>query len=293
MKKTWIAALVFALMLALVPAARAELGIAHLSVGEYPVVDGSTATLPLSYALMAEWTGVTIEEAKKFIRHGKTTESFYALIDGDTELLLAYEPSRDVFLYAQTRGVELVLQPIGRDALVFLTNEKNPVDGLTSGQIVDIYSGKILSWAEVGGEELPIAAYQRAESSGSQVMMRNQVMKDVEMMEAPTTMRTGEMGELVDMIASYENEANALGYSVYYYVANMYMQPGIKLLPIDGVEPTSEAIATQSYPFTQEFYAVIRADAPDDSVERRIFDWLSTDAGRALIRSAGYVSVES
>lgn len=260
-----------------------------LSTEEYPRVDGSTATLPLSYALMEAACGVTGEQAKKTIRHSKTTESFYELIYGNADLLLVYAPSEDAFQAAKDAGVELETAEIGMDALVFLVNEGNPVQSLTHEQLVDIYTGKITNWSEVGGEDRDIVAYQRVENSGSQVMMEKQCMQGVEMMDAPVERRPSEMGELVDEIASYRNTADAIGYSVYYYAVNMYMQSGVKLLSVNDVAPTNETIASSAYPFTQQFYAVIRADEPADSPARLLYNWLTTDEGRDLIAGAGYV----
>ena len=286
MKKLFVMLMVLALCAA---AAHAECP--QLSVENYPVVDGSTATLPLSYLLMETATGVDEDTAKASIAHSKTTESFYALVYGEADLLLVYEPSADAWELAESEGVELEYQAIGLDAPVFLINDGNPVTSLTQEQLVGIYSGKYTNWSQVGGDDLDIVAYQRIENSGSQVMMRAQVMKDVEMMDAPTELRTSEMGELVDAIASYRNTANSIGYSVYYYIDNMYMKEGIKLLAIDGVEPTNETIASGEYPYRQPFYAVIRADAPEDSPARQLYNWLATPEGRQLVENAGYVAV--
>ena len=261
----------------------------HITPEEYPVVDGSTATLPLSYLLMETATGVDETAAKQSIAHSKTTESFYALVEGAADLLLVYEPSADAWQVAEDNNVALEYQPIGLDAPVFLINDGNPVDSLTHDQIVGIYSGKITNWSQVGGEDLDIIAYQRVENSGSQVMMKAQVMKDVKMMDAPTELRTSEMGELVDAIASYRNTANSIGYSVYYYINNMYMKEGIKLLKVNGVAPTNESIAGGEYPYRQPFYAVIRADEPEDSPARQLYRWLLTAEGQALVEAAGYV----
>ena len=144
----------------------------HYSPEDYPRVDGSTATLPLSYALMQQVCGVSEEEAKIAITHTKTTESFYALVDGAADLLLVYAPEASALEYAEDRGEELLMQPITRDALVFLVNADNPVTSLSQEEAVGIYSGEITNWSEVGGEDRPIVAYQRVEASGSQVMMR-------------------------------------------------------------------------------------------------------------------------
>lgn len=111
------------------------------------------------------------------------------------------------------------------------------------------------------------------------------------MMEAPSERRPGEMNELVDVVASYQNTPSAIGYSVYFYVHNMYTQENIKLLNINGVAPENESIASGAYPYVQDFYAVIRKDAAEDSNARKIYNWLDTDEARALIEEAGYVAI--
>jgi len=260
-------------------------------VNAYPIVDGSTATLPLSYALMRAVTGCTEDVAEAAIAHSKTTESFYALVDGSAELLLVYAPSQDAFDYAAQMGVKLKMKPIGRDALVFLVNPKNAVQTLTRDQLIAIYTGKAVNWKDVGGADLPIVAYQRIENSGSQVMMEKQVMQGVPMMEAPTELRTDEMAELIDEVASFQDAPSALGYSVYYYVHNMYSNSNIRMLEVGGVAPDNGTIASGEYPFTQDFYAVVRADAPEDSIQRKLYDWLTAPEGQALVTDAGYVAV--
>ena len=95
---------------------------------------------------------------------------------GAADLLLVYAPEASALEYAEDMGVELLMQPITRDALVFLVNADNPVTSLSQEEAVGIYSGEITNWSEVGGEDRPIVAYQRVEASGSQVMMRAQVM---------------------------------------------------------------------------------------------------------------------
>lgn len=264
----------------------------QIAAEDYPVVDGSTATLPLSYALMQAAAGVDEETAKNVIRHSKTTASFSRLVYGEADLLLVYEPAQEAYEIAEAAGVELEIVPIGVDALVFLINDRNPVQSLTHEQLVGIYSGGIVNWSEVGGEDAEIVAYQRNATSGSQVMMEAQCMQGVPMMEPPTSLVAADMGMLVDAVSAYRNTADSIGYSVLYYVNNMYMQQGIKLLSVGGVEPENEAIASGEYPFTQQFYAVIRADAAEDSPERLLLNWLVTEEGKALIESAGYVPME-
>lgn len=261
----------------------------RFSPEEYPHVDGSTSMLPLSRALMMASTGVSAQEAELRISHSKTTLSFYALVSGEADLLLVARPAQEAFDYAEDMGVELEMRPIGVDALVFLTSDKNPVDSLTQQQAVGIYTGAITNWKEVGGADAEIVAYQRNETSGSQVMMENVVMDGQPMTDAPKEYRPSEMGALVDEVASYRNSADAIGYSVYYYVTEMYLREGVKLLAIDGVAPSNETIASGEYPYTQYNYAVIRKDEREDSPARQLFDFLTTPEGKALMAAQGYV----
>ena len=114
-----------------------------------------------------------------------------------------------------------------------------------------------------------------------------------ELMDPPTELAPTAMGELVDSLAAYNNSANAIGFSVYYYIDQMYSQPGLRLLSVDGVMPSNDALADGSYPLCNDFYAVIRPDAAADSPERQLYDWLDTEAGQACIKKAGYVPAGS
>ena len=111
------------------------------------------------------------------------------------------------------------------------------------------------------------------------------------MMQAPVDLLSSAMGELIELVRSYDNAANALGYTVYYYAHDMEMAHDLKILKVDGVAADRETIRSGAYPFRSPYYCVIRADAAEDSPERILYDWLLSDAGQQLIEREGYVSV--
>ena len=98
------------------------------------------------------------------------------------------------------------------------------------------------------------------------------------------------MGSLVDAVAIYDGAENAIGYNVYYYVSTMKLDENIRLLSVNGVAPSTKSIASGSYPFVNDFYAVIRSDAPKGSPQRILFDWIQTTDGQALVSHEGYVA---
>lgn len=255
----------------------------------YPKVDGSTATIPLSLAVYQFATGATKSEAEATIVHTKTTNSYLSLIEGTVDLLIVYEPSKEVNETLSNSTVKLNIKPIGKDALVFITNEANVTNSLTGKEIVDIYSGKITNWKEVGGDDKEIIPFQRPDSSGSQTLMNKLVMKDTKIMDAPYTFKPSSMGEIISSIADYSNENNALGYSVFYYTQNMNNEPLLKYMAVDEIIPSKETIKDGTYPYVNEFYAVIRDDEEPTSNAHIIFDWLTSPEGQILIDELGYV----
>ena len=266
------------------------------TVEDFPKLDGSTACIPLMAQMMADTTGIDLEVAQSGISVSTTAyawENFGLYPDEEytARMLVVYEAPDYVKEELKEANAQLEQKPIGRDALVFIVNENNPVKSLTQQQLKDIYAGKITNWKEVGGEDLAIVPFQRGEDSGSQTLFRKLLIQGGELMDPPTELAPAAMGELVDSIAAYNNSANAIGFSVYYYIDQMYSQPGLRLLAVDDVTPSNDTIADESYPLCNEFYAVIHPDAAADSPEHILYDWLDTDAGQDCIKKSGYVAV--
>lgn len=268
-----------------------------LRVDEFPITDGSTACIPLIAQIMADTTGLDLETARSAVTTNTTAQAWrnlglYGNNYGDSvKLIIAYEAPESVKEELKTDGDPLEQKAIGRDALVFIVNEDNPVQSLTLQQLKDIYAGTITNWKDVGGKDQEIIAFQRRADSGSQTLFQKLLIQGGPLMEAPTELAPTAMGELVDSIADYNNSANAIGFSVYYYIDQMYSKPGLRLLTVDGVTPSNDTLADGSYPLCNDFYAVIHPDAAADSPERRLYDWLDTDAGQDCIKKSGYVAV--
>ena len=260
---------------------------------DFPALDGSTACIPLMAQMLADTTGMDLEEAQSIISVSTTAYAWesFGLYNTDTKMLVVYEAPDSVKEELEAANIQLEQKPIGVDALVFIVNEDNPVTDLTQQQLRDIYAGKITNWKDVGGQDLDIVAFQRRSDSGSQTLFQKLLIQGGELMDPPPELAPTAMGELVDSLAAYNNSANAIGFSVYYYIDQMYSQPGLRLLAVDDVTPSNDTIADESYPLCNEFYAVIHPDAAADSPERILYDWLDTDAGQDCIKKSGYVAV--
>lgn len=264
----------------------------EFTLDNYPTIDGSTVTIPLSEAIAAQLTGSTLEQVKPIIQHNKTHQAYVNLINGDADLIFVTYPSLEEQTLAQENDVELEIIPIVSEAFVFLTHIDNPVDSLTLTQVQDIYQGNITNWSQVGGDDVDIIAYQRPENSGSQSGFLELVMKDLDIMTPPNEWIQASMGEIIDAVASYNNKPDAIGYSYYYFVVDMWGNENVKLLEIDGVYPNNETIASKEYPITTHYYAVFNKNQARSSDVRKIVDWLLSMQGQQLAEDFGYVKVQ-
>lgn len=258
----------------------------------YPKMGGSLANLPLGEAVTATVLGIDREKASSMITfEGSTTDNYEWLVDGRFDIILAYEMGDDAKAYCREKGVELEMTPIGTDALVFICSLENGVENLTQQQIEEIYKGNITNWSQVGGEDHNIIPYQRNKDSGSQTLFDKLVDLGDELMDAPQDIRIGSMIGLLEAVADYENSKDALGYTVYYYLTNMEKDKleTSKLLSVDGIAPTNETIGKGEYPYTNDFYVVIRKDAAQDSPERILYNWICSEQGKELAERENYV----
>lgn len=258
----------------------------------YPVVDGSTVTIPLSEMLASRLMELPIEEARQYVLHNKTHEAYVNLIEKNADIIFVTSPSEEELNLAKRKKIDLEVVPIVSEAFVFLTGKDNPVTELSLDELRRIYSGETENWKEVGGPDMEITAYQRPVNSGSQTGFLDLVMKDLPPMEPPIEQTIAGMGELIDSVAAYTDSPDGLGYSYYYYTSEMWGNDRVKLLAVDGVEPKPETITSGEYPLKTAYYAVIRGDEPEDSPVRKMISYLLSKEGQAMVEEAGYVRVK-
>lgn len=259
---------------------------------DFPKLDGATALYPI-YASAAQAiykTPQTDQERalmRSLVENNKTPNAYQNLIDGKVDLIFAASPSTKQLEAARAQGLELQLTPIGKEAFVFLTHEQNPISSLTVEQIRDIYSGKINSWQEVGGPHTEIRAFQRPEGSGSQTALQKLVMQGTPLRQPLKEEFLRGMGGMIVGVANYRNAKNAIGYSFRFYATALNQVDGIKLLAINGIEPTRENIRNNSYPFTSELYMVTARPVSPNT--QKLMNWFVSEQGQQLISDVGYV----
>ena len=258
---------------------------------DYPRLDGATALYPVYSAFFRAVYPDEFREdphrlREKYLRLSTTTGAYIAIVNGDADIIFVASASEKQQEYARENGVELEFIPLGSEAFVFFVNEKNPLNDISLKDVKRIYTGDATEWRELGVDGLgEIIAFQRDEGSGSQTALENLIGKE-NLIKAPGR-EVSTMSGIVYSVADYKNYKNAIGYSFRYYATVMNGNSGLKLLSLNGVEPTVDNIKNGTYPVSGNFYAVIRSDAGENV--REFIDWMRSAEGQEIIEKTGYV----
>ena len=220
---------------------------------EYPIIDGSSSTVIMHAAIRAYLTDEHFVDP-----HSQTYAALERLIPGNenpADVVLAVRYYDDTLNDARERGADLVITPIAKEGFVFVLHKDNPINSLTQEQIKDIFSGKVKNWQELGGLDEEIVPVQRNWDSGSQTAIID-FMGDVpltEMTDDDTIKLALSMGGMLETV--WTTGSGAIGYNIYSWSLEQGMAFGmenLKLLAVDGIEPSIESLSKNSYPLMGE-----------------------------------------
>lgn len=170
------------------------------------------------------------------------------------------------------------------DALVAIVHPENTVANLTSDQLKGIFMGSIKNWQEVGGKDAPIVVLEReSKESGVghmfRVLLFGNANTDFDIAQAGGTSSES----IEDLVAKNPNSIAIDGVS-------SARRQGVKLVALDGVEPSKENIGAGRYTLFRPLYLVTDINLPNALADKFVAFALSP-AGQAVISKAGTVNM--
>lgn len=144
----------------------------------------------------------------------------------------------DVPATGEYKDKGLVDHQVAVAPFVFIANNDVTVENLSQQQYVDILTGKITNWKDVGGKDQKITLVHRAKSSGSRATIAEVVLKGVEFTDNAVIQDSN--GAVRSAIAS---TPGAIG-----YVDAAYVDNTIKALAYNSEKYTADAVINGKYP---------------------------------------------
>ena len=289
------------------------------AVGNAPsttvTIAGSTAMRPLLRELTAAFTDQHPNVVFDLRGGGSTLGEGWAAdgrVDIAASTLLVADGEDDT-----TTADTLVRTPVGLDGIAVIVHLTTGVEALTLLELHDLYTGKIIDWAALGGAEASVKLVSREAGSGTRRLFETRVMGDEPVSLTSVVMPTS--AAVVNFVA--ENPG-AVGYVSRAFVRGLLdvdgldvdgldvdgldvdgldvdgldadrldadrldaegemAAPPVRVVAVDGALPSLATLGDQAYPLPQPLYLVTLG--PPTGVLRQFTDFVLSPAGQEIV----------
>lgn len=235
---------------------------------------GSTALLPLlkpaQEAFQDKYEKVTVN-----IAGGGSFTGMNQVSEGAVQI-----GNSDVNLPDEYKDKGLVDHKVVVEPFVFIVDKDNKVDNITKQQAIDILTGKITNWKEVGSEDQKITLIHRAKSSGSRATISDVVLKGAAFTDDAVIQDSN--GAVRAAIAS---TPGSIG-----YVDAPYADDSVKVLKFDGVEYSPQNIIDGKYPIYGYGHMYTKGE-PTGAVKAFIDYILSDEFQNSQVEKLGFIPI--
>lgn len=234
-------------------------------------VAGSTSVEPFA-ELLAEEYMVRHPQSPIYVQGGGSTAGIEAVKTHAAQIGMS---SR--FLRMEEKDLYAVT--IAKDTIAVIVHPKNPVNDLTLAQIVQVFSGKIKNWKELGGHPHPIVLVTREEGSGTREAFQKMVMEKEEIsLEALVQDSNGAIRQVVS------NDPHAIG-----YISLGLVNEKVKALKISGVEPNLIQIKNGKYTLVRPFLFVFNGQPAGEA--KSFLEFVLSPPAQKLLQKEGLVTI--
>lgn len=164
--------------------------------------------------------------------------------------------------------------------VVGMTAVVNPsinIENLTTQQLVGIFTGKTTNWKDAGGPDQKIVLVNRPKASGTRATFKKCALGGAEEAAGIEEDSSGTVRKII------KDTPGAIG-----YLALSYLDGSVKVVGIDGVEPTKENIVTGKYPVWAYMHSYTRGN-PSGAVEAFLNYLMTDDVQKTIVPELGYI----
>lgn len=241
---------------------------------------GSSALQPLvdqaSKAFMDANSGVTIQ-----VQGGGSGTGLTQVSEGQADI-----GNSDVYAEEKLdadKSAELVDHQVAVVAMAAVVNPKVNVDTLTKQQLIDIFTGKVTNWKELGGDDQKIVIVNRPASSGTRATFEKYAL-GTKTDDLQGSIQEDSSGTVRKIIGE---TPGAIG-----YLALSYLDDSIKTLAYEGVAANEENVANGTYPVWA--YEHMYTKGEPNAVVKAFLDYMMTDEVQdGAVVELGYIPAKN
>ena len=160
-----------------------------------------------------------------------------------------------------------------------VVNKDAGVTDLSQQELIDIFTGKVKNWSELGGADKEISVINRASGSGTRATFEKWGLDGAETIQTQEQDSSGTVRKIV------AETPGAIS-----YLALSYLDDSIQALSLDGVEATPENIADNKWPIWS--YEHMYTNGEPDANVKAFLDYIMTDdVQQGIVIELGYLPI--
>lgn len=174
---------------------------------------------------------------------------------------------------------KLVDHKVAVVGMVPVVNKDAGVTDLSQQDLIDIFTGKVKNWSELGGADQEISVINRASGSGTRATFEKWGLDGAETIQTQEQDSSGTVRKIV------AETPGAIS-----YLALSYVDDSIQALSLDGVEATPENIADNKWPIWS--YEHMYTNGEPDANVKAFLDYIMTDdVQQGIVIELGYLPI--
>lgn len=162
-----------------------------------------------------------------------------------------------------------------------VTNPKVKVESLTKKQLIDVFTGKIKNWKEVGGADIKVTIINRPKSSGTRATFKE---FGLDKKEEATGLTSDSSGVVMKTVKQTDGAISYLALSAFADATN---KEGLNVLKIDGVEANTANISTDKYKIWS--YEHMYTKGEPTGIAKSYLTFMTSSEMHASIKKLGYI----
>jgi phosphate transport system substrate-binding protein len=183
---------------------------------------------------------------------------------------------------------KLVDHVVAKQGWIVVTNKDVTVTNLTTQQEIDIWTGKVTNWKDVGGPDLPIVLIFRPASSGTRATFKKVVLGGATEATGGQTLTEDSNGAVTTAVSKTDGAISVIGFAYYNDPANKGNLNGLQL---DGVDATIANMTAGTYKLSADGHMYTNGEAT--GLTAAFLDYmLGPEVQGTLIPSLSYAPVK-
>ncbi len=161
-----------------------------------------------------------------------------------------------------------------------VVNPQNTVKELTQTQMMDIFSGKLNNWKQLGGADRNINIYTRDEASGTRAVFWKKGLKK------------GPISSGAHVVVSNGAMKSAIAQDPYGigYVSVGHIDEMVAPVALDGVVPTIQTVQNGTYKVARGLYSNTKGEPT--GLTKKFIEFLYTAEGKQIIEKRGFIPAQ-